>query len=148
MRSSSVVYRLLYRFCAMLARLAVRSGRSKDASTCRHINLMRRPHQRVPKPSLTSHDRVSGTHTVANAYAERWIGTLRRELLDRTIIWNQQQLERLVVDYLDHYNTHRPHRSLNQRAPTAPEPATPLRQLDVARSTRCDGLIHEYQIAA
>jgi hypothetical protein len=45
---------------------------------------------------------------VANAYAERWIGTLRRELLDRTIIWNQCQLERLVVDYLDHYNTHRP----------------------------------------
>jgi transposase InsO family protein len=45
---------------------------------------------------------------VANAYAERWIGTLRRELLDRTIIWNQRQLERLVVDYIDHYNTHRP----------------------------------------
>jgi transposase InsO family protein len=88
---------------------------------------------------------------VANAYAERWIGTLRRELLDRTIIWNQQQLERLVVEYIDHYNTHRPHRSLQQRAPTAPEPASPtvpLRQLDVARSTRCDGLIHEYRNAA
>jgi hypothetical protein len=35
-----------------------------------------------------------GEHT----FAERWIGTLRRELLDRTIIWNQHQLERLVVD--------------------------------------------------
>ncbi len=42
---------------------------------------------------------------VANAFAERWIGTLRRELLDRTIIWNRRQLERLVVDYIDHYNT-------------------------------------------
>ena len=41
---------------------------------------------------------------VANAFAERWIGTLRRELLDRTIIWNRRQLERLVVDYIDHYN--------------------------------------------
>jgi hypothetical protein len=41
-----------------------------------------------------------------------------------------------------------PRRPLNQRAPTAPEPATPLRQLDVARSTRCDGLIHEYRNAA
>ena len=40
---------------------------------------------------------------VANAFAERWIGTLRRELLDRTIIWNRHQLERLLVDYLDHY---------------------------------------------
>ena len=54
---------------------------------------------------------------VANAFAERWIGTLRRELLDRTIIWNQRQLERLVVDYIDHYNAHRPHRSLDQRPP-------------------------------
>ena len=41
---------------------------------------------------------------VANAFAERWIGTLRRELLDRTIIWNQRQLNRLVIDYIDHYN--------------------------------------------
>jgi transposase InsO family protein len=49
---------------------------------------------------------------VANSFAERWIGTLRRELLDGTIIWNQHQLERLVIDYIDHYNTHRPHRSL------------------------------------
>ena len=42
---------------------------------------------------------------VANAFAERWIGTLRRELLDRTIIWNRRQLNKLVVDYIDHYNT-------------------------------------------
>ena len=52
---------------------------------------------------------------VANAFAERWIGTLRGELLDRTVIWNRHQLERLVVDYIDHYNTRRPHRSLDQR---------------------------------
>jgi transposase InsO family protein len=88
---------------------------------------------------------------VANAFAERWIGTLRRELLDRTIIWHRRQLERLVVDYIDHYNTHRPHRSLQQRPPAAAEPAipnAPARQLDVSRSTRCDGLIHEYRNAA
>ncbi|MBT8241799.1 MAG: integrase core domain-containing protein [Acidimicrobiia bacterium] len=45
---------------------------------------------------------------VANTFAERWIGSIRRELLDRTIIWNQPQLERLVVNYIEHYNTHRP----------------------------------------
>ncbi|MDH3756038.1 MAG: integrase [Acidimicrobiia bacterium] len=39
---------------------------------------------------------------VANAFAERWIGSIRRELLDRTIIWNQRQLERLVADYIVH----------------------------------------------
>ena len=55
---------------------------------------------------------------VANAFAERWIGSIRRELLDRTIIWNRRQLERLVSDYIAHYNEHRPHRALEQRAPT------------------------------
>ena len=56
------------------------------------------------KPLVSAHDRIMGTHTVANAFAERWIGTLRRELLDRTIIWNRRQLNKLVVDYIDHYN--------------------------------------------
>ncbi len=58
---------------------------------------------------------------LANAFAERWIGSLRRELLDRTIIWNRHQLEGLIVDYMQHYNQHRPHRSLHQRAPLAAE---------------------------
>jgi putative transposase len=89
---------------------------------------------------------------VANTFAERWIGTLRRELLDRTIIWNQRQLERLATDYINSYNTHRPHRSLDQRAPPAndsqvtasSDPAPPR----VVRSTRCNGLINEYRDAA
>ena len=87
---------------------------------------------------------------VANAFAERWIRSIRRELLDRTIILNQRQLKRLVVDYIEHYNEHRPHRSLNQRPPLAtegPSPADPP-HLQVVRSTRCDGLINEYQNAA
>ena len=50
---------------------------------------------------------------VANAFAERWVGTLRRELLDRTSIWHQRQLQRLVTDYIDHYKAHRLHRSLD-----------------------------------
>ena len=86
---------------------------------------------------------------VANAFAERWIGTLRRELLDRTIIWNQRQLKRLVVDYIDHYNTHRPHRSLDQRPPVATDAADqPDGHLQVVRTARCGGLINEYRNAA
>ncbi len=89
---------------------------------------------------------------VANTFAERWIGTLRRELLDRTIIWNQHQLEGLVTDYIDHYNAHRPHRSLGQRPPlqnqaTVSELQAPNAS-QVTRSTRCDGLINEYRNAA
>jgi len=87
---------------------------------------------------------------VANTFAERWIGTLRRELLDRTIIWNQHQLERLIVDYIEHYNTHRPHRSLHQRPPTPRHPPNAESQGPprVIRSSRCDGLINEYRHAA
>ena len=74
------------------------------------------------------------TH-VANAFAERWIGTLRRELLDRTIIWNRRQLSKLVVNYIDHYNTHRPHRSLDQRPPVATDPPDqPDSHLQVVRT--------------
>jgi hypothetical protein len=39
---------------------------------------------------------------VANAFAERWIGSTRRELLDRTIIWNRRTLERITADYIAH----------------------------------------------
>ena len=87
---------------------------------------------------------------VAKAFAERWIGSIRREILDRTIIWNQRQLEHLVIDYIDHYNQHRPHRCLNQRPPMAPAPSldTHPHQLQVTKSTRCDGLINEYRLAA
>ena len=73
---------------------------------------------------------------VANTLAERWIGTLRRELLDRTIIWNQRQLERLVTDYIDHYNTHRPHRSLDQRPPRRQQPTAASRVRSSTTSNR------------
>jgi len=87
---------------------------------------------------------------VANSIAERWIGTLRRELLDRTVIWNQRQLKRLVLDYVDHYDRHRPHRSLQQRPPSPPpsEEAASTPTADVIRLQRCDGLINEYKNAA
>ena len=86
---------------------------------------------------------------VANAFAERWIATLRRELLDRTIIWNHQQLQRLIIDYIDGCNTHRPHRSLAQRPPDPPDPPNqPYQHLEAVKSTRCDGLVSEYRHAA
>src|SRR6266851_6371220 len=53
-----------------------------------------------------------------NAIAERWIGGCRRELLDRTLIWNQAHLRRILREYETHHNQHRPHRSLNAAAQT------------------------------
>ena len=85
---------------------------------------------------------------MANAYAERWVRTLRHELLDRTIIWNERQLRALLVDYLDHYNQHRPHRSLHQAAPQAINDITIGTGRPVVRRMRCSGLINEYRHAA
>jgi hypothetical protein len=62
----------------------------------------------------------------ANAIAERWIGTLRRELLNRILIINRRQLDHILTVHVEHYNSHRPHRSLGQTPPrnrTAVPPA-------------------------
>ena len=60
----------------------------------------------------------------ANAYAERWVRTVRAECLDWTLICNDGQLRRVLTEYLRHYNTVRPHSSLDHRPP-APEAILP-----------------------
>jgi len=57
-----------------------------------------------------------------NAICERLIGTLRRELLDRTLILNQAHLRAILAEYQEHYNTARPHQGIDQRVPD-PDPA-------------------------
>jgi hypothetical protein len=57
-----------------------------------------------------------------NAIAERWIGGCRRELLDRTLIWNQDHLRQILRQYETHHNQHRPPRSLDAAAPLKPLP--------------------------
>ena len=85
----------------------------------------------------------------ANAYAERWVRTLRHELLDRTIIWNEKQPRALLIEYIDHYNLHRPHRGINQRAPNDDPVVVPIRPAQrIERHTTCSGLINEYRTAA
>jgi putative transposase len=80
----------------------------------------------------------------ANAYAERWIGTVRRELLDRRLILGCRQLQAVLAEYFDHYNGHRPHRALGQAPALGPaEPPVILPGGRVARRDRLGGLIHE-----
>jgi hypothetical protein len=81
---------------------------------------------------------------------ERWIGSCRRELLDRTLIWNQRHLMTVLREYEDFYNTHRPHRTLNQAAPLRPPPdgVTDLDHFRVRRRVRVGGMIHEYRPVA
>ena len=85
----------------------------------------------------------------ANAYAERWVRTLRHELLDRTIIWNEHQLQQLLAEYREHYNSHRPHRGLHQRAPNDTEAVTPIGiDQPIKRHPTRAGLINQYRTAA
>jgi putative transposase len=85
-----------------------------------------------------------------NSIMERWIGSCRRELLDRILIWNQRHLMTVLREYQDFYNTHRPHRTLNQAAPLRPLPddVTDLDQFRVRRRDRAGGVIHEYRLVA
>ena len=80
----------------------------------------------------------------ANAVAERWIASLRRELLDRILIVNRRQLDHVLAIYVDHYNTHRPHRSLGQTAPARRTTPWPASDLTVRRRQRLGGVINEY----
>jgi Integrase core domain len=85
----------------------------------------------------------------ANAIAERFAGTLRRELLDRLLIINQRHAATVLRQYERHYNEHRPHRALGQAAPLRPlHRRTPTAVDNVRRCDRLGGLIHEYQHVA
>ena len=84
-----------------------------------------------------------------NAIAERWIGGCRRELLDRTLIWNQAHLRRILTQYETHHNQHRPHRALRAAAPLNPLPQpVDLDQHRIRKQARVGGLINEYHLVA
>jgi putative transposase len=88
----------------------------------------------------------------ANAIAERFVGTARRECLDRIFILGRRHLEAVLGEYAEHYNSHRPHRSLSQRPPSKAD-TTPALIADVnaeqlRRTGILGGLIHEYRLVA
>jgi transposase len=81
----------------------------------------------------------------ANAIAERWIGSARRECLDRMLITGERHLRFVLGEYTDHYNTHRPHRTLRQNPPAGrAHPTAAVTSMPVLRRDRLGGLIHEY----
>jgi putative transposase len=87
----------------------------------------------------------------ANAYAERWVRTVRSECLDWTLICNRQHLHRVLTTYLEHYNNGRPHRGIDLDVPVPAPMATVTTSPTVRHVERVDvlgGLIHEYRRAA
>ena len=90
----------------------------------------------------------------ARARAERWVGSVRRECLDRLLIVGRRHLQHVLAAYIAHYNEHRSHSALEQRPPlhrSPPDGEQPLAEvIDLDRVRRRDllgGLIHEYQFA-
>ncbi|MFE9009201.1 integrase core domain-containing protein [Streptomyces sp. NPDC007875] len=89
-----------------------------------------------------------------NSIMERWIQTCRRELLDRTLIWNQRHLLHTLREFEQIYNRHRPHQGIANARPLHPPPPPPiddpdtLAHLAIRRHDRLGGILHEYQHAA
>jgi putative transposase len=80
-----------------------------------------------------------------NAIAERWIASARRECLDRVLISGERHLRLVLGEYVDHYNTARPHRTLYQNPPAGrQDPPVAGTITRVLRRDRLGGLIHEY----
>jgi hypothetical protein len=88
-----------------------------------------------------------------NAIMERWVQTCRRELLDRTLIWNQRHLLHALREFEQFYNGHRPHQGIANARPLYPLPtqiADPdeITRLDIRGCDRLGGVLHEYRHAA
>jgi transposase InsO family protein len=84
----------------------------------------------------------------ANAYAERFVRTVRAECLDWTFVLGRCHLHAVLREYLAHYNAERPHRGLGLGVPSGRAPPEPPAPLSVHRHDVLGGLIHEYRTVA
>jgi len=124
-----------------------------ERATC--VNVLIRDRDAKYMPSFDAVSAADGVRIVktpvraprANAYAERWVRSVRAECLDWILIWNRRHLEQVLSAHVDHYNRARPHRGIGLEVPVAPDkvpPCTgPIERVDVL-----GGLIHEYRRAA
>jgi transposase InsO family protein len=85
-----------------------------------------------------------------NSIMERWVQTCRRELLDRTLIWNRPHLLRALHEFEQFYNGHRPHQGIENARPLDPTPVQAIdpNRPDIRRRDRLGGVLHEYEHAA
>ena len=83
----------------------------------------------------------------ANSFAERFVGTLRRECLDHILILGEGHLRKVLAEFARHYNEHRPHQSLRQEPPRQPGRAVDI-TARIERRQVLGGLISEYRRAA
>jgi len=132
-----------------------RQAHSQRATSCRNKFLIR---DRDSKFTTVFDDVLTGTGVRiiktpirsprANSLAERYVGTLRRECLDHLLIYGERHLRRVLAEYAQHYNEHRPHQSREQRPPLH-QPGQPIDiTARIKRRQIVHGLISEYRRAA
>jgi putative transposase len=83
----------------------------------------------------------------ANAFAERWVRTVRADCLDRIVLLGRRHLEHVLRVYRTHYNQHRPHRALDLLPPNGRDPTSMNAPARLHRRDLIGGLIHEYEAA-
>ena len=88
-----------------------------------------------------------------NSIMERWVQTCRRELLDRTLIWNRRHLLHALREFEGFYNGHRPRQGIANARPLRPLPPPiidldQIAHLDIRRRQRLGGILHESEHAA
>jgi len=122
--------------------------------------LLETPFGRQPLYLIRDNDRKFGEHFAnvaaeievlrtpvraphANAYCERFMGSLRRECLDHMLILSEKQLRRIVKEYMGHFNDDRPHQGINQRIPSAPA-SGPVGEGEIVARSVLGGLHHAY----
>lgn len=84
----------------------------------------------------------------ANCFAERFVRTVRAELTDRMLIFNQRHLRVVLTEYIRHYNGRRPHRACGLRRPQPTQPVADSGYERIKCHPVLDGLINEYERAA
>lgn len=138
-RDKEVEILVLRHQIAVLQRQLARPGRGSSGPTGRSW-----------PPCCTGSRAVSGVQMPRmDAFMERWVLTCRRELLDRTLIWNQRHLVRALREFEEFYNSHWPHQGIANARPLhalpSPIPATDTAaRLRVHRRDRLAGILHEY----
>jgi putative transposase len=99
---------------------------------------------------VTAHGviKTSARSPRANSFAERFVGTLRRECLDHVLIFGERHLRNVLAEYARHYNGHRPHQSLQQKPPQRQPGDAIDMSARIERRQVLGGLISEYRRAA
>ena len=102
----------------------------------------------IPSSTAKKVIRLPYRKPVANSFAERWVGSAPRECLDHLLIFGRRHPEKVLGEFIEHYNQVRPQQGIDQRQPYPPTGKIIVMDGRVERRDRLGGVLHEYSRAA